>query len=521
MIAHLMWADFLERIRRYSFLVTMIASVYLGYAVYAGYIVMHVGVYRGIYNSVWIGTLAAASTVLFISMIGFYIVKNTLSRDRETRVGQILASTPVKKFAYLLGKVFSNFLVLGTIVLIQAIASVIMVLLSKESPDADIVALILPFLFITLPAIAFVAAAAVLFESVNWLRGGFGNVLYFFLWATLLVIPFEANLPEFDITCLIQIETSMKSDALASYPDFQGGFSLNAGPRRSFEGFKIFRWNGIRWAPNLIRQRLAFFGYSLFLILLAVPFFDRFDETRRKARAVRSKEIKILNDATDEIKQVKTIPSRMYSALFRILNIIPSSRFSALLFAELKLMVKGLYLAWYIIALALFIASIASPLDVVKSYLLPIIWLLPVLIWSKMGMREAYYGTVQLLFSAPRVRTYQLSAVFIAGVILTLCIGIGAGARLMLAGNWEALFGFSIAVIFIPSLALAFGVWSNTSKLFEAVYTIWWYIGPLNKVPELDFTDMSSSFSIIGSYLVFTLILLFAAYMGRRRQSYF
>ena len=33
---HMVRADFLERVRRYSFLLTLAFSLYLGYAVYAG-----------------------------------------------------------------------------------------------------------------------------------------------------------------------------------------------------------------------------------------------------------------------------------------------------------------------------------------------------------------------------------------------------------------------------------------------------------------------------------------------------
>ena len=48
-------ADMLERVRRYSFLVTMLAAVYLGYLIYAGNIVLTLDEYRGVMNSAWIG----------------------------------------------------------------------------------------------------------------------------------------------------------------------------------------------------------------------------------------------------------------------------------------------------------------------------------------------------------------------------------------------------------------------------------------------------------------------------------
>jgi len=51
---HMVRADFLERVRRYSFLVTLAFAIYIGYAAYSGIIVVRLGEYRGIYNSAWL-----------------------------------------------------------------------------------------------------------------------------------------------------------------------------------------------------------------------------------------------------------------------------------------------------------------------------------------------------------------------------------------------------------------------------------------------------------------------------------
>jgi len=41
------------------------------------------------------------------------------------------------------------------------------------------------------------------------------------------------------------------------------------------------------------------------------------------------------------------------------------------------------------------------------------------------------------------------------------------------------------AALFIPSLPLALGVWSNNHKLFEVLYVTMWYLGPMNKLTSL------------------------------------
>ena len=174
-------ADFLERVRRYSFLFTLGFALYLGYLATAGNLVLQVGNMRGIFNSAWVGALLALVATDFISLAGFYFVKNTIERDRETRVGQILAATPISKFMYAFGKMVSNLAVLSLMLAVLAAAGIAMQLVSGEDRHIELWKLIAPFVLLAFPAMAVVAAIAVFFETVPFLRGGFGNVAYFFL----------------------------------------------------------------------------------------------------------------------------------------------------------------------------------------------------------------------------------------------------------------------------------------------------------------------------------------------------
>lgn len=511
-ITEIMRADFLERVRRASFLVTMLAAVYLGYAVNAGYVVIKLGSYRGIYNSAWVGTLVAESASMFIALVGFYVVKNAVSRDRQTRVGEILSATPVSSFLYLLGKALSNFGVLAAVVAIQAVSAVVMQLLGRENPSLDLIRLLLPFFFITLPSIAFVASAAVLFEALRLLRGGFGNVIYFFLIQAFLILAFEGHLPAFDVLYLGPIETSMQSAATAAYPGYKGEFTFNAGPRESTDTVRPFVWDGIRWTPAHAGERLAWYGYSLLFVLLATLFFDRFDETIRRRRSLKAPPeataARGKNRARPVADRIPTWPT--WWAV--------RSRFAQLVIAELRLMLKGVHWAWYLVSAGLLIASLASPAEVVKAYLLPVSWIWPVLLWSKMGMREAAFGTGQLIFSSPHVRTIQYFALWTAGFLIAIVTGAGAAVTLLADGGWQSLSGILAGALFIPSLALALGVWSTGSRLFEAFYSIWWYIGPLNRVPGLDFTGTSSPDGTFSIYFLLAGACLGIGFIGRQRQ---
>jgi ABC-type transport system involved in multi-copper enzyme maturation permease subunit len=132
-IYHLARADFFERVRRYSFLIILGAVVFLGYQAAIGNIYIQVGKYRGEFNSAWVGSMMSAIASAFLGWFGFYLVKGSVARDRDTGVGQIMATTPLTRPLYALGKRFSNFAVLVSMIVILAIAGVIIQFLTGKS----------------------------------------------------------------------------------------------------------------------------------------------------------------------------------------------------------------------------------------------------------------------------------------------------------------------------------------------------------------------------------------------------
>jgi hypothetical protein len=65
-IYHLARADFLERVRRYSFLVMLGLVVFLGYQTAVGNLALELGQYRGEYNSAWVGAMMSLIATFFL-----------------------------------------------------------------------------------------------------------------------------------------------------------------------------------------------------------------------------------------------------------------------------------------------------------------------------------------------------------------------------------------------------------------------------------------------------------------------
>ena len=134
-------------------------------------------------------------------------------------------------------------------------------------------------------------------------------------------------------------------------------------------------------------------------------------------------------------------------------------------------------------------------------------WIWPILIWSALGTREARQGTSQLVFSTPHPLRRQLPACWLAGVAIALLTGLGPALRLAAAGNSSGLAAWLTAGFFIPTLALALGVWSGSRKLFEVTYVLLWYAGPVNRISPLDYMGVAG-----GSATVFLVCTLAVSY---------
>jgi hypothetical protein len=510
---HMVRADFLERVRRYSFLLTLAFAAYLAWGAATGLIVLRLGEYRGVFNSAWVGSMMTLVSTLFISLVGFYIVKNAILRDEQTRVGRILASTPMSRVLYTLAKALSNFAVLALMIAVLAATALLMQFTRAEDSHYHLGTLLAPFLWAAMPAMAITGAVAVLFETLPVLRGGAGNVAYFFLWGAAFAVSDQKGIDDF--AGFFVIAHSMQAALRKVDSAYKGDFALNIGERGQVT--KRFLWTGVDWTPQIILHHLLWMLAALVIAVVAALFFHRFDPARAWSFRKAKKPAAAASENGDDLAAPSPANRASVGHLTPLAREARENRFWQLVISELRLMLKGQRWWWYLVALGLLIAGAVSPTAETRQGVLTAAWIWPVLVWSQMGTRESRYATQSLIFSSARTLNRQLPAMWLAGVILAMLTGGGYALRLMTAGDWHGLLAWFAGVVFIPSLALALGVLSGTSKPFEAIYTVSWYLGPLNHAPGFDFTGSTRP----GFYLVLAAVLLTAAYCGRRvRMAY-
>ncbi len=531
---HLARADFFERVRRHGFLVALAFCVYAGYAFLppnpSSYATLKLGSVRGIYNSAWIGTTVAMLSAVFISMIGFFVVKNAVERDRRTRVGEILATTPISRIQYVLGKTVSNFAVLAAMTAVVALACVATQYIRAEDRAIDFVRLFTPFVLITLPTLWLTAAVAVFFETMPVLRGGVGNIAFFFLWAFLLGSNIEGRSDQVHndpIGYGIAVPNMIES-AAAAVPEFEpDSIDVSIGINIRSEGqwnLRTFEWKGIDWTPRHVGWRLVWVLFGVVVSGAAAIPFDRFDPARAYARHERAKtrwfaRRRRASSSHPSEATPESVPSRTDVHLTPLPERARGVRLGAMILAEWKLIVRGLRW-WYAGPIACLFAAIFAPIDGVRSIALPLAWFWPVLQWSKLGSRESRHNTEAVFFSAPHPIARQLFATWIAGVMLAALAAGPVAIRFLVSGELASFGAWCVGAMFAPALALALGVWTASGKFFEVLYTALCYAVIQHATP-LDFMGAVPEATDRGLPIVYAIIsagLLFLAVLGRRRQ---
>lgn len=187
----------------------------------------------------------------------------------------------------------------------------------------------------------------------------------------------------------------------------------------------------------------------------------------------------------------------------------------------MRLLLKAVPWWWFIGAAILIVLCLFLPLDIALGYLFPVTWLWSLPTWTALGSRETRYQLQQITFSTARPLLRQLPMQWLAGVIIALLTASGMIAHFVILNDWPGLLALGVGAFFVPALALATGVWTGNSRLFEVVFVVLWYIGAINHLPVLDFMGATGPALDIRISLLYALLaaaLLFLAFVGRQQQ---
>lgn len=467
-LAAVAMADFRDRSRRPSFLVTVLGAVALGYVavppVSATYAMVKVGSFRGLYDSAYVGMLLAMIGSLWLPLFGFYVVRSSIARDISTGVGETLSASPLRTPMYLLGKYLSNLMVLAAMGAALALIAPVMQLLRGESTSLDMTALWLPLVLFCLPVLTVAAAAAVVFETVPFLRGGAGNVLWFFVYPSM----FLAGIP----LVYGSVTAGFQADLAAQHPGMDDEISIGLTAEPGALG--QFTWSGTDVDATLAAASAGLIAASTLAAILPALWFGRFDPSRQQRSPSN----------TSDVPATEAPVARAFSQGPRTLS--PAERgqaFPGLLLGEVRIHLGSVSRWWWLTLAIVTIAALAVPADRVGTALL-FAWLLPVLLWSRLGTLTCELGVAPLVECGVSSRV-RLIAEWGAGVLIAVVAGVGPLVKMLLAADATGVTAWVAGATVIPALALLIGSIGRDARVFQAVYLVIWY-GVLNGVAAVD-----------------------------------
>ncbi len=497
--------DFLKRVRSYTFLITMCASIAIAYtfipAPEASYSTIKISNYIGEYNSAWFGYVSGIMSSVLLSLIGFYFVSGEIKTDKSTKVGQIMATTQIGNSRYLFIKVLSNFLLLLTIVSIIFLMSITIFFIYSGGHEFEILNFLKPYLVLTLPVLFFIAVLAVIFEVVFGKYRILQNIVFFVCFTSLLVYKPETRVEfAFDLfgdkIVANHLEKQVSLLTGSNEPNHINiGYTFN-----DADQLERFTFSGFNFPSLFLVSRILWICLGIVFILCISPFFHRFD----------------IKNATGVKKKSNTRSKSNFAAIELSVKNLPSIKpdFSVLPLIKIEFLMlfrKGKRWLWVLNILGMVLLSFL-PLDLAHKIILPVLWFLQVHRLSDLTTKEMAYDVHYLSFSSKSPVKRLLNAQLIAAVILICGLSFPLIVRYALTGNFLVLSSILLGGIFLVLLAGIIGLLSKGKKLFEVVFFLITYSN-INSISFLDYLGALNTgtykFCIMGLMSIVMLLIVY------------
>ncbi|SFC51946.1 hypothetical protein SAMN05444422_109200 [Halobiforma haloterrestris] len=504
---HVARADILQRFRTRRLLVVLAVMLYAGYLVNVGSIELFyttgdaaASTYvTGEPTAPYVGLTAGLTGGMIFLFGGHTVLSGGVGRDRSSNVDLLIASSPTGDVDYLVGKWLSN---LGVVtVLLAGLGGAALVNHAIHGTGATDPVWILGMVFlIGFPTGALAGAVTLLLQSSSRLNGTLGTVVYFFaaIVGLLLILPtFEGGQPTdlsfslraLDVSGFLTSHTLLYETLAETLPGYDGGPpSFGQGYAAGETG--TFSFTGDAIPPWVYLNRAVLIGLGGATVLAATFPYDQF-ERAQEGQSIGQRLVSSMTGVLDRGADVPSNPTSTPDAdSLTPVTDRDASGFPRLLRQELRLLLRGQPLWWYVGALVIIVAGVSGQPPRPGIVTVAAIW--PLFVWSSMGSRPIKGQLLPLLVSSQSVRIQPL-AEWLAGVLVgTVFFGAAllpaagtapVGEVLVIAG----------AAIFAPSVAQALGAWTGSTRPFELGYLVIWYAGPLNAVTAVDFAGATGT----------------------------
>ena len=472
-------ADFLERVRRFSFVAACALAVFFTFWFVprpTGFtaLVIEPDIFRQGSDPSWVPMSAAMCGGMMLCLFGFVYILNSVERDRESDILSLIRTSPTKRVAYLFGKLISDTLLLSC--LLAAIMAGAFAIMEIRFPERFLSPwdFFSPFLCV-IPGLIFVAAFALLMECAPVFRRRSGLSITLFLCLSVTILTLAAMdinpyrlISAFDFSGYLWMRDSISAAARSVTGRGVTHISVFTNSHVGGADLKVLAFHGLVPSVSYLLDKLALLAASILLTLLASRLLPKTEKTASLSKS-------------------SPVPSKAKSSSRPA---VPAYRLG-LLRAELRKLLGPRPVFWWVCAAGLWMACLFSPMDIVRNTLFALIFAFLIPVFSRMGCMEHQSGMTSILRTVPGAVVRQASACLRAGVMISLIAAFPVLIRLLFLADGAGFLSALLFALFVPSAALFLGEWTASNRAFEILLLILCFFA-LN-IPELLIADRFSA----------------------------
>ena len=504
------------RLRRVSTFVALAAFVVITWALIPdprhGMTLMSIKGARVYYTSSALAFGSATLASVLLGLGSFYLVRGRVGEDLRSGIGSVIAATSVTNAKFLAARWLGGVLYLLSITAALMCTTMVLHGLRGEGP-IQLLVYLQTYGVLLVPCVFFGVSAALLFDSVPFLMGKAGDVLYFFVWMLqfVAVAATQTSLTGY-FPALFMLDVSGLGIAIMQMQHLLGTTSISVGVSEFNAALPSVTVPNALWSAQIMLMRVVCALLASAPMLPAMLFFHRYSPDRVKlshARARRSP-LAWLNSLLRPL-------ARLVRPLFRLASVLPNSIGRVLAEVTLTLMTAPAAIA------ALLLALPAAVL--VAPSALPWVMLASVAFWgiliSGVSTRDFEANLEEMSGAVSSASGRYLRQFFATSLLGVMFVGSSA---LRWAGHTPLRAAVLIfGVLSLSAVASLLGRTSRTARTFVALFLFGLYIiTNARDVPLLDWfgsNGVASIATLILQMAVAVLALLAGMIYSRRHAN--
>ena len=432
---------------------------------------------RVLYTSSALALGSSSLLSMIMLFVGFFLVRGRVADDIRTGIGSLIAASPVSNAVFLSSRWIGGVLYF-MLLIFAGMLSVIALQMVRGEPGIDFWIYLQTYSLVFIPLAFYVVSLALLFDSVPFLMGKLGDLLFFILWiAQLSLITKVMELGRGESSAWFIFDFCGLVTTIANLQGQLGTKNFSLGGSNFDPALAPLVLSASLWSTKLVVLRVATAVFALLPLLLAFPLFHRFSPDRVKQSQSRKRRTPI-----EMLNQWSRPLARLAQPLMRMANRMPNFFGQVVADAALALISAPVFILCLLVLNGFAVLMDAKDLFSVLPFIVMTWGVLIVDISTRDFQAGIESMTAAVSGGVERRYLRQLSAC----LLLALMFGGVAMLRLLSADGFVVLM-LCVGFVAASAMACAAGRITRTPRPFLSAFLFWLYVASQAKsIPMVD-----------------------------------